>query len=205
MRRSHSILGTLAGAALTFFAAPTAARAHCDTMDGPVVVEAMAALASGDVEPVLKWVPAESEPVVRDVFRHTLAVRALGPEAMALADRYFFETLVRIHRQGEGEPYTGLRRAGSPVAPVVVAADRALDDSSVDELSRILGETLERGLKERFARAVEARKHASESVEKGRAYVAAYVELVHHAERLQDAAGAAPAVHDDHSMSAHAH
>jgi hypothetical protein len=171
MRRSHPILGALAGAVLAFFAAPSAARAHCDTMDGPVVVEAMAALASGDVEPVLKWVPAESEAVVRDAFRHTLAVRALGPEAKLLADRYFFETLVRIHRQAEGEPYTGLKRAGSPVAPVVVAADRALDDSSVDELSRILGETLERGLKEQFVRAVEARKHASESVEKGRAYV----------------------------------
>ncbi len=205
MRPYRPLLGALAAAALAFFAAPSAARAHCDTMDGPVVEEALAALASGDVVPVLKWVPPESESLVRDVFRHTLAVRALGPEAKELADRYFFETLVRVHRQGEGEPYTGLRRAGSPVAPVVVAADRALDAGSADELARILGDTMDRGLKERFARAVEARKHASESIEKGRAYVAAYVEFVHHAQRLQDAAGATPAVHDEHPSSAHAH
>ena len=192
MKSSLPVLGALAGAALALFGSPSAARAHWDTMDGPVVEEAQAALASGDVMPVLKWVPPESESLVRDVFRHTLEVRALGPEAKEIADRYFFETLVRIHHQGEGEPYTGLKRAGSPVAPVVVAADRALATASVDELSRILGETLEQGLRERFARAVEARKHASESVEKGRTYVAAYVAFVHHAERLQDAASADP-------------
>jgi hypothetical protein len=155
-------------------------------MDGPVVQEAVAALASGDVEPVLKWVPADGEAVVREAFQRTLAVRALGTEAKELADRYFFETVVRLHRQGEGEPYTGLRRAGSPVAPVIVAADRALEASSVDELARLLAETTERGLRERFARTIEARQHASESVEKGRAYVAAYVAYIHHAQRLQD-------------------
>ena len=204
MRSSLPFLGALAGAALALFGSPSDARAHWDTMDGPVVKEAQAALASGDVVPVLKWVPPESESAVRDLFRHTLEVRALGPEAKEIADRYFFETLVRIHRQGEGEAYTGLKRSGSTVAPVVVAADRAIEAASVDELTRILGETQEQGLRERFGRAVEARKHAAESVEKGRAYVAAYEAFVHHAERLQEAASADHASEHGDTMSGEA-
>jgi hypothetical protein len=160
MKPFVAVLGPLA-AVFAFVAAPAPARAHCDTMDGPVVEEARAALAAGDVTPVLKWVGAESEALVRSAFQQTLAVRALGPEAKELADRYFFETVVRIHRQGEGEPYTGLKRAGSPVAPVIVAADRALDTSSVDELAHLLGETTEQGLRDRFARALAARQHAA--------------------------------------------
>jgi hypothetical protein len=136
-------------------ASPPRAIAHCDTLDGPVVRDARAALEARDVTPVLKWVEAEKEPEVREAFRHALAVRALGPEARTLADRFFFETLVRVHREGEGEPYTGLKPAGTA--------------------------------------------HASESVEKGRAYVAAYVAFVHYAERLLQSAttDAGHAGHDE--------
>jgi len=38
--------------------APPAARAHCDTLDGPVVLAARKALETGKVNPVLAWVPA---------------------------------------------------------------------------------------------------------------------------------------------------
>ena len=51
---------------------------HCDTMDGPVVKTAQAALSKGDVTPVLKWVKPEQEADVREAFKKTLAVR--GPE-----------------------------------------------------------------------------------------------------------------------------
>jgi hypothetical protein len=94
-------------------ASPSRAIAHCDTLDGPVVSDARAALEARDVTPVLKWVEAGKEPEVREAFRHALAVRVLGPEARTLADRFFFETLVRVHREGEGEPYTGLKPAGA--------------------------------------------------------------------------------------------
>src|SRR5262245_18395464 len=73
MKQVVAVLGPLVGLVVVL-AAPSPARAHCDTMDGPVVVEARAALASGDVEPVLKWVPPEGEAVVREAFQRTLAV-----------------------------------------------------------------------------------------------------------------------------------
>jgi hypothetical protein len=110
-------------------------EAHCDTMDGPVVKAAQAALEKGNVTPVLKWVKPPQEADVRAAFQKTLAVRGLGREARDLADQYFFETLVRLHREGEGAPYTGLKPAGA-VEPVVAAADKALEAGSVEELTR---------------------------------------------------------------------
>jgi hypothetical protein len=192
----------LAGLALL---APSRVLAHCDTLDGPVVKDARAALEAADVTPVLKWVDAAQETEVREAFRHALAVRALGPDARALADRFFFETLVRVHREGEGAPYTGLKPAGTPVDPAVAGADRALDAGDVDSLVRAVSAAAERGLRTRFAQAVETRRHANESVEQGRAYVAAYVDLAHYAAGLLQSAATPAASHGGKPPQAHAH
>ncbi len=179
--------------ALTFLTwailmAPERVRAHCDTLDGPVVAEARAALAKGEVSPVLKWVKADDEKEIREAFAKTLAVRKLNPEAQSLADTYFFETLVRIHRAGEGAPYTGLKPAGD-VAPVVAKADQALEQGAVDRLAKAIAAHTEEGIRKRFNQALETRKHARDSVQAGRKYVEAYVTYVHYVE------GVAQAVH----------
>jgi hypothetical protein len=180
---------------------PSAARAHCDTMDGPVVTEAKAALARGDLAPVLKWVKPEYESEVRATFERTLAVRTLGSEARELADMYFFETVVRLHRAGEGEPYTGLKPAGTDPGRAVVASDEALAKGSVDALVKMVTDAVAKGIRARFARAREARSHADDSVAAGREYVQAYVESVHYVERLYDDAVAEHAAHDRPSAS----
>jgi uncharacterized protein DUF6448 len=166
-------------------AAPPWSLAHCDTLDGPVVMDARIALQARQVDPVLKWVKPEAEAEVRAAFTQASAVRVLGPEAEALADRFFFETVVRLHRQGEGEAYTGLEPAGTPLDPAVAAADQALETGSPEALLRLISTDVDHGLRERFARAAAARRHAKESAALGRAYVAAYVEFVHYAERLR--------------------
>ena len=103
-----------AAAAVMILLAAAPVQAHCDALDGPVVKAAEAALKGGDVTPVLRWVTREQEAEVRAPFQDALAVRVSGGRAQALADRYFFETVVRLHRQSEGEPFTGLQRpAGS--------------------------------------------------------------------------------------------
>ena len=160
------------------------AASHCDTLDGPVVKTARAAIEKGDVTPVLRWVKPRYEPEVRAAFARTLTVRKGGPEARALADTYFLETLVRFHREGEGVPYSGLRPAGTPLNPAVVATDRALETGSADELVRLLTEAADHGLRERFARALATKQRADRSVAAGREYVEAYVEFVHYAEQL---------------------
>ena len=164
--------------------ATSPANAHCDTMDGPVVVAAKAALAKGDATPVLIWVKKDYEGEVLSAFAKTLAVRAKGPEARDLADMYFFETLVRIHRQGEGEPFTGLKPSGTDPGPAVAGADKALESGSVDGLVSQVMKSASSGIRERFRHAMETRKHSGENVEAGRKYVEAYVEFLHYAERL---------------------
>src|SRR5688572_24952802 len=81
------------------------AAAHCDTLDGPVVETAKLALKQSDVTPVLKWVNKDGEKEVREAFAAALKVRSLNEDARMLADTHFFETLVRVHRAGEGVPF----------------------------------------------------------------------------------------------------
>jgi len=181
--------------------APRLAHAHCDTLDGPVVAEARSALDKGDVTPVLKWVGKEHEAEIKAAFAKAVAVRAKGPEAKDLADTFFFETLVRLHRAGEGAPYTGLKPAGQ-VEPIVAAADKAIADGKGDALAREIGQAAEKGVRERFERLLEARKHKDDSVEAGRKYVEAYVVFVHYVEGLHDTIGAAG---PDHAREEKAH
>jgi hypothetical protein len=203
MRRSPLPLRAAALAAALLLAplAAAPARAHCDTLDGPVVGAARAALAAGDVEPVLRWIRAADEPEIRDAFARTLAVRGASDAARELADRFFFETLVRVHRAGEGFPFTGLAPAGTPVAPAILAADRALATGDVEPLVAELTATVAAGVRERFARASAALPHAEHHVAAGRAYVAAYVDLTHYAEAIAAAAAGHGGAHGAEPVS----
>jgi hypothetical protein len=186
MARRSAHLGWVAAfilAAAGFGSMPNRAFAHCDTLDGPVIEEARKALETGDVTPVLKWVRKGDEEEIRRTFDKARAVRVKGPEARDLADRFFFETLVRIHRAGEGAPYTGLKPAGA-VEPAVAAADRSLETGSADALAKEIGKAVEQGLRERFARAVDKKRRAGHSIDAGREYVAAYIDYVHYVKRL---------------------
>jgi hypothetical protein len=159
------------------------ADAHCDTLDGPVVESARQAMATGDIIPLLKWVSTDDEQLIRTAFQNTMEVRKLGGQAQELADMYFFETLVRIHRAGEGASYTGLK-PGTEVDPAIAFADKALENGSVDKLVGVLTDATAKGIRERFRRALETRKHADKSVTAGREFVEAYVIFTHYVEEL---------------------
>jgi len=119
-----------------------------------------------------------------------------GPQARELADHYFFETLVRIHRAGEGAPYAGLKAATTPIEPAVQAADQALDgNGSIDAVVQLVSRDIASGIRQRWQRVEEAKKHANDSVEAGRRYVEAYVDYVHYVENLHVAAGSAHVEH----------
>jgi hypothetical protein len=177
------IIAILIGISVLSTALSENAFAHCDTLNGPVVQTAKAALEKGDVTPVFKWVRAHDEKEIRAAFQKTLAVRAKDGEAKELADMYFFETLVRIHRAGEGAPYTGLK-TGEAADPAVALADKALESGSVDKLVDVLTKAMATGIHKRFHHASETQKHADDSVEAGREFVEAYVIFTHYAEGL---------------------
>jgi len=162
------------------------ANAHCDTMDGPVVKDAQAALATEDVTKVLKWVLPEDEREIKDLFRQVLKVRKQGEPARSMAEKYFFESLVRIHRAGEGAPYTGLKPAGK-VEPIIAASDKALEQKNIDELVEKITQRIEREIRRRFQTTLENKKRVDHSVEAGRAYVRAYVDFTHYVEALHKA------------------
>jgi hypothetical protein len=172
--------------------AAASVSAHCDGIDGPVVTAARKALASGDVNLVMPWVQPGDGAAIRQAFDRTLVVRKLNPDARDLADTWFFETLVRIHRAGEGAPYDGLKPAGRDPGPAITAADESIEAGNDAKLRALLAEAVEKGLHERFHRVMETRDYKSSDVNAGRAYVAAYVEFIHFAERLHQTVAADP-------------
>ena len=163
------------------------ALAHCDGMDGPVITAAKTALEKGDVNLVLIWVQKKDEAEIRKVFQRTLAVRKLNPEAKELADMNFFETLVRIHRAGEGAGYTGLKPAGRDLGPAIPAADRAVAIESLEALYKVLMEQIHEGLHEKFKKVIEHKHYKKDDVEAGRDYVESYVTFIHYVEELYEA------------------
>jgi len=180
------------------------AFAHCDGLDGPVVTAARKALDTGNVHLVLVWVQKADENEIKAAFEKTLAVRKLNKQAQDLADMYFFETLVRVHRAGEGAPYTGLKPAGRDLGPAIPAGDKAIETRSAESLLQLLTSEVRQGLHTRFHEAVEKSNYSKNDVEAGRAFVKAYVEYIHYVEQLY-AAAKGPAgghMHEAETLSA---
>lgn len=150
---------------------------HCDSLDGPVVRAAEQALRTGRVEMILPFVPADGEAEVRTAFERTVAVRGTGPEVGELADRWFFETVVRVHRAGEGAVFTGLKPAGLDVGPVIPVAERALETGSADELVGVLGDIVAEQVRHRLDRAMQLKTRAGDGVADAREYVEAMLGL----------------------------
>ena len=179
--------------------------AHCDGLDGPVVKAAQRALETRDPALVLIWVGAEDEAEILSAFEQTLGVRALSPQAKELADRFFFETVVRVHRVGEGAPFTGLKPAGRDLGPAIPGADTAIEEGSLEKLSKLLNDATRESLHEHFNTVLAAKAFKREDVAAGREFVKAYVQFIHYVERLYETATtsknghfgeALPAAHD---------
>jgi hypothetical protein len=170
---------------------------HCDSLDGPVVVAARRALEEGRLEIVLPFVPAAGETEVAEIFERTMAIRGSSPAVGAVADRWFFENVVRVHRAGEGAPYTGLKPAGLTVGPVIPVAERALATGSPDELIGVLNEIVAEQAKHRLDHAMERKTHAGVGVAEAREYVEAMLGLEVWSHKLYLAA-LASAHGDDH-------
>lgn len=177
---------------------PVVVEAHCDTEEGPAVMAGRRALATGNVNHALPWIPAAGEAELQQVFARTLRVRALGGEAAEVADRLFLETLVRIHRMGEGVGFTGIKPAGTPVDPVVAAADAALVTGDVAPLLALLPDERRDRVRALFAEARARREHDVDDVAAARAAVDAYVAYVKDAEGHDHG-------HGEHHYAGHDH
>jgi hypothetical protein len=146
---------------------------HCDSLDGPVVTAARRALDADDVDLVLPFVPEEAETEVRAVFDRVRPARGMGETAREVADQLFFETVVRVHRAGEGAPYTGLRPSGLDVGPVIPLAEKAVETGSAQEVAEFLAGVLHEELSHRLERVTALATTQDRSVPDARAYVEA--------------------------------
>jgi hypothetical protein len=149
-------------AGVIFLIQPAPAQAHCDAINGPVVTAARAALETGDVALILPYVKPEYETELVAAFQHTLEVRTLGAEAEALADHYFFETAVRLHRAGEGAPYNGLKME-TDHGPALAAADNALETGSLNEVYTLLDQAIQHGVAQKYEAVQMARIEAAKA------------------------------------------
>ena len=203
--RLNKIINSLTWPVLAFgviLIAPARVLAHCDGLDGPVVKAAQRALDTRNPAFALIWVQAKDEPEIRTAFERTLAVRALSPSAQELADRFFFETLVRVHRAGEGTPFTGLKPAGRNLGPAIPAADKAIEEGSVESVVKLLTAAMQEHLREHFNQVVSAKAFMPDDVTAGRAYVKTYVEFIHYVERVYEASTAVAQGHFDETTPA---
>lgn len=175
MQLRSLLIGTMLAGGVTLLAMQPAA-AHCDSIDGPVAKAAIGALDGGNVNAVLPYVKAEAEVELAAAFALARGAREKGGEARTLADRYFIETAVRLHRAGEGAPYTGLKPAGTDYGPAIPAAEQALASGSLAPAQTVIGREIDHGLQARFEHARHA-AHAAPAP-KTRADVAAAREQV---------------------------
>ena len=173
---------------------------HCDSMDGPVVTAARRALEKQDVNLILPYVKDNASADVKSAFEKALRARKSDPAAREVADLYFFETAVRLHRAGEGAPYTGLKPAGLDVGPVIPVAEKAIETGSPDALLRLLTDTLRDEVQDRFEHIKHLRDYRAGDVAKAREYVEAMLGLEVYSHHLYQAMMAAAHVggHEHH-------
>lgn len=161
------------------------AFAHCDSYDGPTIKDAQKALESNNVSLVLKWITPEQEKEVIPLFNKTYSLKSGDKEVYSIVEKYFFETLVRLHRETEGAPFTGLKAAGT-TKPIVQMSDQAIANNNIDDLLGKLNKHIGKAIKEKYDKVARLNKIKNDSPEKGREYVEAYVDYTHTIEAIHD-------------------
>lgn len=203
--RSKILFSLLYLLIIIFIFTPYHIFAHCDGIDGPVVKAAQKALETENVNLVLIWVKPEFEEEIKTSFNKTIIVRKQSPEAKEIADMYFFETLVRLHRLGEGAPYTGLKPAGRDLGPVIPLADKSIIDKSDIELSHLLIENVTKNLHQHFQNVIGKKVFNPEDVKAGREFIKAYVTFIHYVEGLYESSQMSVVGHYEESEDTEAH
>lgn len=162
---------------------PLNGYSHCDSYDGPVIQDALKALEKNDVKLVYKWISEGQEAEITGLFNKTYKYKKKDQEIYQLLEKHFLETLVRLHREGEGAPYTGLKPAGS-TKQIIRLTDTALLEKDLPTLLNKLNTHIAKVIQEKYEKVAALYDVKDESPENGRAYVAAYVDYTHTVEAI---------------------
>ena len=159
--------------------------AHCDSYDGPTIKDAIKALETNNVNLVLKWINQQQEQEIISLFNKTYSLRNGDKEVYAIVEKHFFETLVRLHRETEGAPYTGLKPAGT-TKNIIQLSDLAIESKDIDDLLVKLNNHIGKVVREKYQKVATLDITKNISPEKGREYVKAYVDYTHTLEAVHD-------------------
>ncbi|MDR7855243.1 DUF6448 family protein [Tissierella sp.] len=180
-----SVMGLMTAIAIMIML-PISASAHCDTMDGPTVIDGLEAMEENNINHALIWVMPDYEAEITEVFELSMKVKDLSPDAKALAEQYFLSELIRVHRAGEGAPFTGVKPSGTTVDKVVIAADESIAIGDLSPMEGLIEEERMQELEERFDNAMALKDFDVNDVEAGREYIEAYVKFFKFAEGEED-------------------
>ena len=162
------------------------ANAHCDTMDGPTIIDAQKAMKENNINYALKWVAPKDEKEINQIFNLSMQVKDLSPESKQIAEKYFFGELVRIHREAEGAPYTGVKPAGTTIDKKVLAADKSIEIGNLSPLENLIEKDKKIELKNRFDKVMSLKNYDINDLKAGREYIHAYVNFFKFAEGEDD-------------------
>ncbi len=165
--------------------------AHCDRENGPVAVSAKDALRTGDFDKIVIWVGEDQEEELREKFQQSVEVFQHGGKSAQLAEKYFMESAVRLHRAAEGMPFEGLKPAG-PNPPDIESAEKALETGDFEPVKVLLCQKLEEEALKWFRETRSKAENKSESVAAGRAWVDHYVKYITYIHSLYQAIEAGP-------------
>lgn len=191
--KKQSLRMTALACATILAALPWNARAHCDAVNGPVAVDARTALKNEDVGTVAIWVGEEQGDELKSAYKQALPVFKMGGRAGELAERYFMEAAVRLHRAAEGMPYDGLKPA-RPLPKDIAVAEKALQTGDLQPVTDLLAKELRRETEHYFQNALAAKeKYNGDSVARGRDWADAYVKYVIYVHKLHQTIQSGPA------------
>ena len=164
----------------------TNANAHCDTMDGPTVIDGQKAMKENNINYALKWVQPKAEKELKEAFELSMKVKDLSPESKQISEKYFLGELVRIHRQGEDASYTGVKAAGTTIDKKVLAADKSIELGNLSPLENLIEKDKKAELKQRFDKVMALKNFDTNNLDAGRDYIEAYVKFFKFAEGEDD-------------------
>ncbi|MGD9992759.1 MAG: DUF6448 family protein [Salinivirgaceae bacterium] len=182
-RKSYKSIFPIALLSLFMIFGSLSVSAHCDSYDGPTIKDAVKALETNNVNLVLKWISPEQEKEIIPLFNKTYALRTGDKEIYTIVEKHFFETLVRLHRETEGAPFTGLKPAGT-TKMIIQLSDKALESNTIDDFLVKLNSHLGKVIKDKYEKVAALEKVKNDSPEKGREYVKAYVDYTHTIEAI---------------------
>lgn len=180
-----SIVSSIFLFVLTSFTLPSRVSAHCDTLDGPVVTAAKKALKTDNVNYILIWVKPENEDEIKKALKKARARKRLAKtkQEKEKAEMEVFKTLVRIHREGEGAKYEGIKPAGQ-IEPELAMADKAVETGKLDKILNHIKSPKNREIILHLFHEIKEKSHYDvDDVPAGREFIESYVIFIHAVEK----------------------